>query len=128
VVEEYQVLPNQGGRLMAADTKADFFCPHCDAAYKVVRAKAELGKTYWPIRCKACRGPLAATNGNDLLTYYLVRRNYNWAIYHTTQQAPARLVSFVDNQPNELAAIARAIKEYKIPVRERDGLVARRRD
>ena len=71
--------------------------------------------------------PLAATNGNDLLTYYLVRRNYNWAIYHT-QQAPARLVSFVDNQPNELAAIARAIKERKIPAHERDGLVARRRD
>jgi hypothetical protein len=27
---------------MALDTKADFFCPHCDAGNKVVRVKAEI--------------------------------------------------------------------------------------
>jgi hypothetical protein len=114
---------------MAEDIVAEIFCPHCDAGYKVIRVKAEPGKTYRPIRCKACRGPLAATDGDDLLKYFLVRRprNYNWAVYYT-QHTPPRLVGFVDNEPNELAAVARAIRDYKIPLHERDGLAARRRD
>jgi hypothetical protein len=105
---------------MSKDVTPDFSCPHCGAGYEVVRVKVEPGKTYRPIRCKVCRGPLAATNGDDLLKYFLVRRprNYNWAIYYT-QDAPARLVGFVDNVPNEPAAIARAIKQYKIPIHER---------
>jgi hypothetical protein len=49
----------------------------------------------------------------------------SWAIYYT-QQTPARLVGFID-APDKRAAIAQAIKEYKIPVSERGGLVAQRR-
>jgi hypothetical protein len=30
---------------------SDIYCLHCDAGYKVVRVKAEPGKTYRPIRC-----------------------------------------------------------------------------
>jgi hypothetical protein len=62
---------------MAAGTQADFNCPHCDAGYKLVRVEAESGKTYRPVRCKVCRGALPATDGGEVLKYFLVRRPRN---------------------------------------------------
>jgi hypothetical protein len=63
---------------MAEGNGVDFFCPHCDAGYKIVRVKAEPGQTYRSIRCPACRGPLPATDGAEVLKYFLVRRPRNW--------------------------------------------------
>jgi predicted Zn finger-like uncharacterized protein len=62
---------------MALDTKADFFCPHCDAGYKVVRVKAESSGTYRLVRCAVCRGPLLGADGENVLNYFLVRRPRN---------------------------------------------------
>ena len=54
-----------------------FHCPHCKALYNVVRVKREPGKTYRPVRCRVCHGPLAATDGEDILKYFLVRGSPN---------------------------------------------------
>ena len=50
-----------------------FHCPNCDAVYKVVRVKGEPGKTYLPVHCRVCHGALAATDGDDVLKYFLLR-------------------------------------------------------
>ena len=52
--------------------------------------------------------------------------SYNWAIYHSGQ-TPARLVGFVDDAPNKQTAIARAIRELRVPMSERGRLMALRR-
>jgi hypothetical protein len=54
-----------------------FHCPRCDALYSVVRVKGEPGKTYPPICCRVCHGTLAASNGDHILKYFLIRRPPN---------------------------------------------------
>jgi hypothetical protein len=39
--------------------------------------KSDPDETYPPVRCKVCGGPLAATDGDDILKYFLVRRSPN---------------------------------------------------
>ena len=51
---------------MVEDADKDFTCPNCQAHYKVVRVKAEPGKTYKAIHCRVCRAVLAGTDGNDV--------------------------------------------------------------
>lgn len=55
-----------------ANPREDFTCSTCQARYKIVRVKAESGKTYKEIYCRVCHAPLTATDGNDILKYFLV--------------------------------------------------------
>jgi hypothetical protein len=52
----------------------EFICPNCQARYKVVRVKAEPGKTYRAVHCRDCHADLAPTDGGEILKYFLVRR------------------------------------------------------
>jgi hypothetical protein len=44
------------------------------------------------------------------------------------RHAGAQLVGIVYDQPDEQAAIKRAIEEFKVPANQRDRLIARQRD
>ena len=52
----------------------DFSCPECQARYKVVRTSAEPGASYPTLQCMVCGKPLAATEGDSILKYFLVGR------------------------------------------------------
>jgi hypothetical protein len=47
---------------------------------------------------------------------------------YLTKTIPAKLVGFIKDSPDERAAIARAVKEYRVPKDEHGRLVALRRD
>jgi ribosomal protein L37AE/L43A len=59
---------------MAEDDRTDFICPGCQAHYKVVRVKSGSRTSDWLLHCKVCKQPLAATNGEDILKYFLIKR------------------------------------------------------
>src|SRR5215831_1357599 len=52
----------------------DFICPGCQARYKIVRAKSAARSRDLPLHCKVCKQPLTATDGEDILKYFLIRR------------------------------------------------------
>jgi hypothetical protein len=52
-------------------------------------------------------------------------RLHSWAVYYVK---PAQFVGIVHDQPDEVAAIRAAIREYKVPLDGRDRLMARRWD
>jgi hypothetical protein len=53
---------------------AEFTCPQCQARYKIVRMTAEPGKSHPALQCRVCREPLASTEGENILKYFLVSR------------------------------------------------------
>ena len=57
----------------------DFVCPRCTSRYKLVRVRAEPKLPSHLLHCKVCKEPLAATDGEYALKYFLVvhgrRRN-----------------------------------------------------
>ena len=59
---------------LVKDNPADFVCPWCQARYKVVRLKSELRSRDFPLHCKVCKQPLTATDGEDILKYFLICR------------------------------------------------------
>src|SRR5262245_48806448 len=59
---------------MVKNNPADFVCPGCQAGYKLVRTKSDPRSRYLPVHCKVCKQPLAATDGEDILKYFLIRR------------------------------------------------------
>jgi hypothetical protein len=62
-------------RDMNPDHPQDFACPQCQARYKVVRMTAEPGAFHHtPPQCKVCRQPLASSEGDYILKYFLVSR------------------------------------------------------
>ena len=56
------------------DHPRDFACPECQARYKVVRMRTEPAASYPTLQCMVCRQPLAATEGDSILKYFLVSR------------------------------------------------------
>jgi hypothetical protein len=55
------------------------------------------------------------------------QRNPSWAVYHI-RGTPAQFVGIVYDQPDERAAIKRAIEEFEVPANQRNRLMAQRRD
>jgi hypothetical protein len=53
--------------------------------------------------------------------------NHSWSVYRL-RGTPAQLVGIFYDQPDEQAAIKRAIEEFNVPENQRDRLIARRRD
>jgi hypothetical protein len=53
--------------------------------------------------------------------------NHSWSIYRL-RGTPAQPIGIVYDEPDEQAAIKRAIEEFKVPEKQRDRLIARQRD
>ena len=53
---------------------SDFICPGCQARYKMVRAKSAARSRDLPLHCKVCKQPIAASDGEDVLKYFLISR------------------------------------------------------
>jgi hypothetical protein len=50
-----------------------YYCPNCNAKYKLVRMEAKPSATLEPeLTCLSCGGPLPASEGAFLLKYFLV--------------------------------------------------------
>jgi hypothetical protein len=47
------------------------------------------------------------------------QQTHSWAVYHI-RGTPAQFIGIVYDQPNEQAAIDRAIEEFKVPANQRD--------
>jgi hypothetical protein len=87
---------------MVEDDRTDFICPGCQARYKIVRAKSEPRSSDWLLYCKVCKQPLAATDGEDVLKYFLVSRRGPSVVAKAT--TPARSGDIWGNR-NSLAVI-----------------------
>src|SRR5262245_65629659 len=59
---------------MTDDHPSEFFCPGCGSRYKVVCVQADADLRHRLIHCKVCKQPLAPTDGEYVLKYFLVDR------------------------------------------------------
>ena len=62
------------GAKMEADRRYDFACPRCQARYKIVRMRSEPGIAHLIVQCRVCEEPLAPTENDHILKYFLVSR------------------------------------------------------
>ena len=62
------------GLVTGHDNAASFICSQCGAHYKVVRVKTETQSLEHLLHCKVCKQPLAATDGENILKYFLISR------------------------------------------------------
>ena len=65
----------------------DFSCPHCQARYKTVRVPTEPGSVYQMLHCVGCDRPLPATEGDNVVKYFLVSPGTNGRAMHRTTGA-----------------------------------------
>jgi hypothetical protein len=63
-----------GREAMSEGHPVDFICRGCGSGYKVVRVTADAGLPHRMIHCKVCKQPLAPTDGEDVLKYFLISR------------------------------------------------------
>jgi hypothetical protein len=66
----------------------EFVCPGCGSAYKVVRVKADADLPHRLIHCTVCKRPLAPTDGEFVLKYFLVGRARNGVDLHMKHSTP----------------------------------------
>ena len=59
---------------MAADKPSSFYCPNCNALYRVVEVEPGPETVDREITCRSCGIPLASRKGNLVLKYFLVRK------------------------------------------------------
>ena len=69
----------------------DFACPRCTSRYKLVRVRAESRLPSRLLHCRVCKEPLAATDGEYALKYFLVenankRNNFDLRMQHVTSK------------------------------------------
>jgi len=57
---------------MFHDNPGSFSCSQCGAHYKVVGVKMEIQSLNHLLHCKICKQPLAPTDGEDILKYFLI--------------------------------------------------------
>jgi hypothetical protein len=55
------------------------------------------------------------------------QQTHSWAVYHI-KGTPAAFLGIVYDQPDDAAAIKKAIEEFKVPENQRNRLMAQRRD
>jgi hypothetical protein len=53
--------------------REEFTCLTCQTKYRIIRVKADPGKTYSAIHCRVCHAPLTPTDGDDILKYFIMR-------------------------------------------------------
>ena len=58
---------------MSEDISEKFTCS-CQTQYRIIRVKAEPGKTYRAIHCRICHAVLRPTDGDDILKYFIMHR------------------------------------------------------
>jgi hypothetical protein len=73
---------------MVMTEAVDFVCPRCTSRYKLIRVRAEPGLLSHVIHCKVCNEPLAPTDGEFVLKYFLVGRARNGVDLHMKHSTP----------------------------------------
>jgi len=59
---------------MVSGRLTDVVCPECHARYKLVHVRAPSGSHAATVQCRICGHPMAGTDGDDILKYFLVDR------------------------------------------------------
>jgi predicted Zn finger-like uncharacterized protein len=59
---------------MAADMPSSFYCPNCNALYRVVEVEPGPETVDREIKCRSCGTPLDSRKGNLVLKYFQVRK------------------------------------------------------
>ena len=65
----------------------DFVCPKCASRYKLVRMRLAQNLRSRLIYCRVCKEPLASTDGEYALKYFLIekkRNGFNLQMKHHT--------------------------------------------
>jgi hypothetical protein len=80
---------DHGSRGQFMTEAVDFVCPGCTSRYKLVRVRAEPGLPSRLLHCRVCKEPLAATDGEYALKYFLVenankRNSFDLRMQHVT--------------------------------------------
>jgi hypothetical protein len=59
--------------VVSEDIREKFTCT-CRTEYRIIRVKAEPGKTYSAIHCRICHATLTPMEGDDILKYFIMHR------------------------------------------------------
>ena len=64
----------KSGVLVSKDIREKFTCLTCQTRYRIIRVKAEPGKTYSGIHCRICHARLTPIDGDDILKDFILHR------------------------------------------------------